>query len=187
MVASKKFSRQRSNEKYRRKTQLKRLQSKVFNAKFKADQNSRQRKCRQRKKEAQTETASATMLPSAQTGLRTVEGAKRRRANTKKLRDENEKLLKEVKKLKNENAEMKKILSEQRLGITNTVDTTPALSPTKLLIGNVSPAVKRRAKRRLLDEKENLPRGSVSKLKKLGINLSNNYISSSSTPSTLQK
>ncbi|CAF1678274.1 unnamed protein product [Adineta ricciae] len=107
------------------------------------------------------------MLPSAQTDLRTVEGAKRRRANTKKLRDENEKLLKEVKKLKNENAEMKKILSEQHLGITNTVDTTPALSPTKLFIGTVSPAAKRRAKRRLLDEKENLPRGSVSKLKNL--------------------
>ena len=56
-----------------------------------------------------------------------------------------------------------------------------------MFIGNVSPAAKKRAKGRLLDEKENLPRGSITKLKELGINLSNNYISSSSTSSALQK
>lgn len=56
-----------------------------------------------------------------------------------------------------------------------------------MFVDKVSPAAKKRAKRRLRDEKENLPLGSISKLKEIGINLSSNYIPSSNTPSTLQK
>lgn len=188
MASHRKSPTQRYNLKYRRKVQCRRSMSKPFDLEFKAKQNARQRKCRQRKKEAQKEKAIALAPPPTKTASRKIEGVKRRRANSRKLKNDNEKLLIKVQQLQKENVKMKRLLSRQRPEEANTDDTPTSMSPTKLFINNVSPSAKKRATKRLLTEKENLPRGSVSQLrKKLGINLSNDYNPLSNTPSTLQK
>ncbi|CAF1442571.1 unnamed protein product [Rotaria sp. Silwood1] len=175
------------NLKYRQKLQHRRAISKSFDLHFKAKQNARQRKCRQRKKEAQKNVAIVPISSSTKIDSRKVEGAKRRRANARKSKNEAEKLLKQVQQLQKENRAIKRLLSQQRSAEVNDVNTTTATSPTHLFINNISPSSKKRATKRLLSEKENLPRGSVSKLRKLGVNLSNNYDPPSSTPSILQK
>jgi hypothetical protein len=125
--------------------------------------------------------------PSLKTTLRKAEGIRRRRAHTRKMKNENEKLSNEIKVLRKENLNLKKILSEQRSEDIETDDETPTVSPTKLFLKNLSPRAKQNATKRLLDKKEELPRGSISKFRqKLGINLSNDYSSPSNTSSILQ-
>ncbi|CAF4916224.1 unnamed protein product, partial [Rotaria magnacalcarata] len=190
------------DRKYYQKLQYKRVKSESFNSEYIRKQNARQQKCRRLKTTAQKTSTNATELttaaaqapsnttapPTVRTILRKAEGILRRRANTRKMKNKNEKLSNEIKVLRKENLKMKRLLSQKRSEETSTADTTPMTSPTKLFIDNVSPTAKRRATKRLLNKKENLPRGSLSKLrKKLGINLSNNYNPPSSTPSTLQK
>jgi hypothetical protein len=188
MAPCHKSNTQRYYLKYRRKTQFRRKMSKIFDRDFKAKQNARQRKYRQRKKEAQREAAIALAPPATKSDSRKAEGIKRRRVSTRKLKNENEKLLNKIQQIQKENLKMKRLLSQQHSEETNTVGTTPIMSPAKLFINNVSPSAKKRATKRLLDKKENLPRGSISKLReKLGVNLSNNYSTPSSTPSILQK
>ncbi|CAF4891522.1 unnamed protein product, partial [Rotaria socialis] len=194
--------RQDYNRKYYQKLQYKRVKSESFNSEYIRKQNARQQKCRRLKTTAQKTSTNTTELTTAaaqapsnttapatvRTILRKAEGILRRRANTRKMKNKNEKLSNEIKVLRKENLKMKRLLSQKRSEETSTADTTPMTSPTKLFIDNVSPTAKRRATKRLLNKKENIPRGSLSKLrKKLGINLSNNYNPPSSTPSTLQK
>lgn len=188
MVSSHKSNTQRYDLKYRQKIQFKRVMSKTFDHEFKEKQNARQRKCRQRKKEAQQEATVALALPATKLDSRKAEGIKRRRVNTRKLKNDNEKLLNEVQQLQKENLKIKRLLSQKDSEELSTVDTTPITSPAKLFIDNVSPRAKKRATKRLLDKKENLSRGSISKLRrKVGVNLSNNYSSPSNVPSALQK
>ncbi|CAF4393386.1 unnamed protein product, partial [Rotaria magnacalcarata] len=169
------------NRKYYQKLQYKRVKSESFNSEYIRKQNARQQKSAQA-------PSNITAPPTVRTILRKAEGILRRRANTRKMKNKNERLSNEIKVLRKENLKMKRLLSQKRSEETSTADTTPMTSPTKLFIDNVSPTAKRRATKRLLNKKENLPRGSLSKLrKKLGINLSNNYNPPSSTPSTLQK
>lgn len=188
MVSCPKSNTQCYNLKYRRKIQLRRFMSKSFDLEFKTKQTARQQKCRQRKIEAKKEVAVALAQPATKLDLRKTEGAKRRRANTRKLKIENEKLLNKVQQLQKENLKMERLLSQQCSHEVHNVDTTPVMSPAKLFINNVSPSAKKRATKRLLNQKEHLPRGSISKFRKqLGINLSNDYNPPSDTSSTLQR
>lgn len=188
MVSRHKSNTQRYKMKYNQKIRYRRAMSKTFDREFKAQQNARQKKCRQRKKEAQREAVIALAPSATKSDSRKAEGTKRRRANIRKSKSENEKLLKKIQQLQKENLKMKRLLSQKHSEETSTADTTPMISPAKLFIDNVSPTAKKRATKRLLNNKENLPRGSVSKLRKiLGVNLSNNYNPPSSAPSTLQK
>ncbi|UJR18671.1 hypothetical protein I4U23_005579 [Adineta vaga] len=169
------------NHKYYQKLQYKRLKSELFNSEYIRNQNARQQKCRRLKAAKQQTTVNPSQpttttaqVPSntaeppstARTILRKAEGIRRRRAYTRKMKNENEKLSNEIKILHDE---------------------TPAVSPAKLFLQNDSPRAKQHATKRLIDKKETLPRGSISKFrKKLSINLSNDYTSSSSRSSTLQ-
>ncbi|CAF1283943.1 unnamed protein product [Adineta steineri] len=202
MASHVKKKRQDYNRKYYQKLQYKRVKSESFNSEYIRKQNARQQKCRRLKTTAQKISTNSTELtiaaaqapsnttapPTVRTILRKAEGILRRRANTRKMKNKNEKLSNEVKVLRKENSKLKRLLSQQHSKDSETNDITPAATPTKLFIDNVSTTAKKRATKRLLNKKENLPRGSLSKLrKKLGINLSNNYNPPSSTPSILQK
>ncbi|CAF4958617.1 unnamed protein product, partial [Rotaria sp. Silwood1] len=202
MVSYVKKKHQDYDLKYYQKLQYKRSKSKSFNSEYIQKQNAGQQKCRRLKKAAQqtptnatesTTTATeapsnATEPPTDRTILRKAEGVRRRRAYTRKLKNQSEKLSNEIKVLRKENSKLKKILSQQHSEDIETNDVTPTVSPAKLFINNISPRAKTRATKRLIDKKEELPRGSVSKLRqKLGINLSNDYSSPSNTSSTLQK
>ncbi|CAF1379784.1 unnamed protein product [Didymodactylos carnosus] len=202
MASHVKKKRQDYNRKYYQKLQYKRVKSESFNSGYIRKQNARQQKCRRLKTTAQKTLTNATELttaaaqapsnttapPTVRTVLRKAEGILRRRANTRKMKNKNKKLSNEIEVLRKENLEMKRLLSQKRSEETSAADTTPMTSPAELFIDNVSPTAKKRATKRLLNKKENLPRGSLSKLrKKLGVNLSNNYNPPSSTPSTLQK
>ncbi|CAF3930393.1 unnamed protein product [Rotaria sp. Silwood1] len=154
MVSCHRSNTQRYDLKYRRKIQFRRTISKTFDREFKAKQNARQRKCRQRKKEAQRETTIALASPATKRDSRKAEGIKRRRANIRKLKNENEKLLDKIQQLQNENLKMKRLLSQQHLEKINTVDTTSIMSTAKLFTNNVSPPAKKRATKRLLNKKK---------------------------------
>ncbi|CAF1379185.1 unnamed protein product [Rotaria sp. Silwood1] len=198
------------DRKYYQKSQYKRFKSELFNSEYIRKQNARQQKCRRLKAEAQqtsintTESTTATAeVPSdaaksitataqspstVRTNLRRTEGIRRRRAYTRKMKNENEKLSNEINVLRKQNLKLKKALSQQHSEDIEKDDETPTVSPTKLFLKNVSPRAKKRATKRLIDKKQQLPRGSVSKFRlKLGINLSNDYSSQSDISSTLQK
>ncbi|CAF1231154.1 unnamed protein product [Rotaria sp. Silwood1] len=198
------------DRKYYQKSQYKRFKSELFNSEYIRKQNARQQKCRRLKAEAQqtsintTESTTATAeVPSdaaksitataqspstVRTNLRRTEGIRRRRAYTRKMKNENEKLSNEINILRKQNLKLKKALSQQHSEDIEKDYETPTVSPTKLFLKNVSPRAKKRATKRLIDKKQQLPRGSVSKFRlKLGINLSNDYSSQSDISSTLQK
>ncbi|CAF4649155.1 unnamed protein product, partial [Didymodactylos carnosus] len=82
---------------------------------------------------------------------------------------------------------MKKLLSQQQTDGSDTSNATPPRSPSKLFIDNVSPLAKKRATKRLIDKKEELPRGAISQVRRtLGINLSNIYSPPSAASTALK-
>lgn len=58
--------------------------SKSFDLEFEAKNKCKADKCRQRKREVQRETAIALAPPPSKTDSQKIEGAKRRRANSRK-------------------------------------------------------------------------------------------------------
>ncbi|CAF2777232.1 unnamed protein product [Rotaria sp. Silwood2] len=117
--------------------------------------------------------------------LRKKEGHRRHRANINKLKHKNMRLRKRIFDLEQE---VKQLTSSLPMINKPSSPETPTPSPTKVFISTLSPAAKKRATLRLINEEENLPRGTVSAVRqKFGINLSNQYSPPSSTPSELEE
>ncbi len=164
---------------------MNRLISKAF------DKDCRKRKAinqatyrRNKKHKRLNEQATRSSSP-VKKDLRKKEGHRRRRANINKLKDENMKLRERIFDLEQQVKQLK-----LPLPVINEPSSpeTPTLSPTKVLISILSPAAKTRATLRMINEKENLPRGTISAVRrKFGINLSNQYSPPSSTPSQLEE
>ncbi|CAF0895116.1 unnamed protein product [Rotaria sordida] len=123
---------------------------------------------------------------STKKDLRKKEGQRRRRrTNINKLKNENMKLRKRIFDLEQEVKQFNlslPIINEPLSPETSTP------SPTKVLISSLNPTAKKRATLRMINEKKNLPRGTISAVRrKFGINLSNQYTPPSSTPSQLEE
>ncbi|CAF1441672.1 unnamed protein product [Adineta steineri] len=113
---------------------------------------------------------------------RKVEGNRRRRLNTNKLKIENTKLRAKISDLQEEVKRLNSLIP------TTNEPSSPETSPTKVFVSNLSPAAKKRATVRMMDKKETLARGTISNVrKKFGINISNQYTSSSTSPSELEE
>lgn len=169
---------------YKLKVKLKRLSSKRFDKSYREKKALSQAKYRRNKEQKRLNEQTTT---SVTTDRRKQEGHRRRRTNINKLKKENIKLEERIINLEKEVKQLKlslKTTNESSLQETP----TPTPSPTKVLISSLSPATKKRATLRMIEEKDNLRRGTISAVRrKFGVNLSNQYSSPSSTPSQLEE
>lgn len=180
-------------QKYRQKLQLKRLQSKNFDKKFRTKVAMRQKLYREKKKQQQQRQSiqSTSTVTMSKNDLRKREGLQHRRQNIAKskvrirqLQDDNEKLQIENNQLKEKLISLTSPSSSTTTVATTTQstpqpsneDTTPITSPitpTTLLFQHISPNAKRRATARMMVDKSDLPRGTIRSVrKKFGINVS---------------
>lgn len=172
-------------QRYRQKIQLKRLQSKQFDKKYRMYVAERQALHRSKKKQQQP-MQSASTITLSRSDLRKREGIERRRQNTTKFKLEINKLQNSNKRLEIENKKLKEQLisltSSSSSSTTTTLssssqqsnaDSTVVKSPSTLFFQNLSPNAKRRATERIIIQKPDLPRGSIRSVRnKFGINVS---------------
>ncbi|CAF1234143.1 unnamed protein product [Didymodactylos carnosus] len=102
---------------------------------------------------------------------------------TAKLKADNEHLMNVIRQLEDDNKKLKTKISSslpsseiKKCGTSN----SPApLPPSRILFNNLSPLAKQRATTRMMTQKEDLPRGSITSIRdRFGINLSNQNRSS---------
>lgn len=182
MVAAPKKKQAQYDKRRYKKIKMKRSLDKTFDKEYKQKQTLKQRERRNKLKQQQSNTLTATLPPvststTTKNDLRKQEGLQRRRANTLKLKKENANLRESIRQLTIENNELKD--SRQQ--------TPPRQSPIKILLDNISPSSKKRAILRVKDRKEDLPRGSGEDFRqKFGINLSNCNAPKKTTPSLIR-
>ncbi|CAF1617085.1 unnamed protein product, partial [Didymodactylos carnosus] len=122
---------------------------------------------------------------------RTKDGQKRRRANTAKLKQANEQLKNKVKQLESVVRQLRNVTKSASPQSTPSKKRDSSsecpISPSTLLYQNISPRARKRATKRIIDRKHDLPRGTNAGFRRqFGVNLSNTYLSVSPTMSTLK-
>jgi cell division septum initiation protein DivIVA len=160
-------------EKYRQKIQLKRLQSRSFDNKYRKNVTARQGLYRAKRKQQQQLPISSSTDTVTRNQLRKIEGVQRRRQNTAKFKLEIDQLTNENKKLEKENKKLKAQLASLTISSEQAItSSTTAVTSSKFLFQHLSPNAKSRATARLMVDKQDLPRGSIESIRNnFGVNV----------------